>query len=132
MVAPPHLLPICQVVKHVSGLLRSPDPQVTIGDLTHQSVTNTPLKIQVDFNQRLVIQDARTIVDDEAALPRHVNCISTRTIIRRVLIIQCHNQLLLFVFSHVCEISVYMVNSCNQEAGTSAYIYKTLWRGNTQ
>ena len=49
MVAPPHLLPICQVVKHVSGLLRSPDPQVTIGDLTHQSATNTtenPSKFQ--------------------------------------------------------------------------------------
>ena len=132
MAALPHLLPICQVVKHVSGLLRSPDPQVTIGDLTHQSVTNTPLKIQVDFNQMLVIQDAKTIVDDEAALPRHVNCISTRTIIRRVLIIQCHDQLLLFVFSHVCENSVCKVNSCNQEAGTSAYIYKTLWRGKTQ
>ena len=77
MAALPHLLPICQVVKHVGGLLRSSDPQITIGDLTHQSVTNTRLKIQVDLNPKHFIQHAKIILDDEAALPRHVNCIST-------------------------------------------------------
>ena len=48
----------------------------------------------------------------------------TRTsIIRRVLIIQCHQQFLLFVFSHVCENSLYKaVNIYNQKAIMPIYI----------
>ena len=77
MAALPHLLPICQVVKHVGGLLRSSDPQITIGDLTHQSVTNTRLKIQVELNPKHLVQHAKTILEDEAALLGHVNRNST-------------------------------------------------------
>ena len=64
-------------VRLSNTLVGSSDPQITLPDLIHQSVTNTPLKIQVKLNPRLVIQHAKTISEDEAELPRHVNCIST-------------------------------------------------------
>ena len=122
MAALPHLLPICQVVKHVGGLLRSSDHNWrSHPSVCHQHTTENPSRSQPKAFHTTCKNNFGRWSSTPKTRELYFNL--TRTfIIRRVMIIQCHDQFLLIVFSQVCENSECMMNTCIQEALTPIHM----------